>query len=144
MKRKVLVVAVLVVAVVAGAVTPVVARDAYGEAFPARQAEPVEPDTAPPFGSVAVQGVPLLAVVMGLVELAKAMGAEKRRLILISMGIGLVMGVAYMLSLGFPTDYAGWFGVAIYGLGLGLVASGLYKVGEGWARKSAVAHDNRQ
>jgi hypothetical protein len=142
-KQWAMVIVLLVLAVVGGVAVPVLAGDPYGGAYrgtksPARQAEPVEPGTAPPFGSVAVQGVPLLAVVMGLVEMAKAMGVEKKALTLVSMGIGLALGVAYMLSLGFPTDYAGWFGVAVYGLGLGLVASGLYKVGEGWARKASV------
>jgi len=73
-----------------------------------------------------VNGVPLIFVVMGLVELIKAFGVQGKALIASSFGIGLVVGLLYQLSLGTPADYAGWFGAALFGLALGLVASKVY------------------
>lgn len=73
-----------------------------------------------------VNGVPLIFVVMGLVELIKAFGVQGKALIASSFGIGLVVGLLYQLSLGTPADYAGWFGAAVFGLALGLVASKVY------------------
>jgi len=73
-----------------------------------------------------VNGVPLILVVMGLVELSKSFGAEGKVLTLISFLIGAVLGVLYQVSLGMPVGFAGWFGSAIFGLGLGLVASKVY------------------
>jgi hypothetical protein len=37
-----------------------------------------------------------------------------------------VFGLLYELSLGIPVTFAGWFGAAVFGLGLGVVTSGLY------------------
>ena len=73
-----------------------------------------------------VNGVPLIFVVMGLVELIKAFGVQGKALIASSFGIGLVVGLLYQLSLGTPADYAGWFGAAVFGLALGLVACKVY------------------
>ena len=73
-----------------------------------------------------VNGIPLIFVVMGLVELAKVFGASGKLLTGISVGIGLVLGVLYQISLGVPVDFAGWFGAAIYGIALGITASGVY------------------
>jgi len=73
-----------------------------------------------------VNGIPLLFVVMGLVELIKAFGVQGKALIASSFGIGLVVGLLYQLSLGTPADYAGWFGAVIFGLALGLVACKVY------------------
>ena len=73
-----------------------------------------------------VNGIPLIFVVMGLVELAKVFGASGKLLTGISVGIGLALGVLYQISLGVPVDFAGWFGAAIYGLALGITASGVY------------------
>ena len=73
-----------------------------------------------------VNGIPLLFVVMGLVELSKSFGAQGKALTAISFGIWLIVGLLYQLSLGTPADYAGWFGAAVFGLALGLVASKVY------------------
>ena len=73
-----------------------------------------------------INGIPLIFVVMGLVELAKVFGASGKALTGISTGIGLVLGILYQLSLGMPSDYAGWFGAVIYGIALGITASGVY------------------
>ena len=73
-----------------------------------------------------VNGIPLILVVMGLVEFAKSFGAKGKILSMISFGIGLILGVAYQISLGMPQGFAGWFGSAIFGLALGLVACKVY------------------
>ena len=73
-----------------------------------------------------VNGIPLLFVVMGLVELSKSFGAQGKALTAISFAIGLIIRLLYQLSLGMPADYAGWFGAAVFGLALGLVASKVY------------------
>ena len=73
-----------------------------------------------------VNGIPLVLVVMGLVELAKSFGAEGRLLTVISFLIGLVLGVLYQVSLGVPIGFTGWFAAVIFGLALGLVACKVY------------------
>jgi len=84
----------------------------------------------------AVQGIPLLFVVLGLVEWLKPYITEAKYLRLASMAIGLLLGGGYLLAtVGFPSDFAGWFSVVVYGLGVGVVASGIYDVGEGWLKK---------
>lgn len=47
-------------------------------------------------------------------------------LLVLSMAIGLILGVLYQISLGIPVDFAGWFGAVLYGLALGITASGVY------------------
>lgn len=73
-----------------------------------------------------VGGIPLLAVVLGLVQFVKGFGVEGNAAKAVSMIIGLLFGVGYMLTQAMPADFAGWFAVVVYGLGLGLVASGIY------------------
>ena len=73
-----------------------------------------------------VNGIPLIFVVMGLVELAKAFGAQGKLLTGLSFAIGLAVGVLYQLSLFMPANFAEWFGAVIFGLALGLVASKVY------------------
>lgn len=73
-----------------------------------------------------VAGLPLVLVVIGLVEWFKQLGIQGNTLRYVSMAIGLVIGIAYQISLSLPIDFAGWFAACIYGLGLGLVASGIY------------------
>jgi hypothetical protein len=85
-----------------------------------------------------VNGVPLIFVVMGLVELTKAFGASGKLLTGLSMAIGLILGVLYQISLGIPVDFAGWFGAVLYGLALGITASGVYNA----IRNAANPYDN--
>lgn len=79
------------------------------------------------FSTLLVSGIPLVVVIFGLIEFIKSLGAGGKLLTIISMLLGVVFGFAYQLSLAMPTGFAGWFGVAVFGLGLGLVASGFYK-----------------
>lgn len=80
------------------------------------------------FIDVAVAGIPLLFVVLGLVEWLKRVGLAGNGLLVASLVIGLVLGGGYQLTQGIPVDFAGWFAVMVYGLALGLVASGVYEV----------------
>ena len=73
-----------------------------------------------------INGVPLIFVVMGLVELTKSVGLTGKWLTVASFGIGLVIGIVYQLSLAIPVDFSGWIGAVFFGLGLGLVASKVY------------------
>jgi hypothetical protein len=73
-----------------------------------------------------VNGIPLILVVMGLVELSKSFGAEGKILTAISFVIGLVLGILYQVSLGMPVGFAGWFGSVVFGVALGLMASKVY------------------
>lgn len=81
------------------------------------------------FSQAIVNGIPLILVIWGLVAFVKVMGVTGPWLTVISMGMGLALGIAYQVSTGgLPVDFPGWFGALIYGLGLGIVASGLYDV----------------
>ena len=74
-----------------------------------------------------VGGIPLVAVVFGLVEFVKNFGLKGRWLTIVSMLLGLLFGVSYQIAnAGVPASFAGWFAVAVFGLVLGLMASGLY------------------
>ena len=77
-----------------------------------------------------VAGLPLVLVVLGLVEWVKRLGLAGKAVVIVSMAIGLALGLAYQVSIAVPIDFAGWFSAAVYGIGLGLVASGIYDVGK--------------
>lgn len=81
------------------------------------------------FSGAVVNGIPLLVVIVGLVEFAKKFGLKGNGNIALSMGLGVVFGVLYQLStVGIPVDLSDYFGVALYGLVLGLTSCGLYDV----------------
>jgi hypothetical protein len=78
------------------------------------------------FSSYVVAGVPLVFVVLGLVEFVKRLGLEGNWLIVVSVLIGVGLGIGYQCSIAVPVGFSGWFGVVIFGVALGLVASGIY------------------
>lgn len=78
------------------------------------------------FENVAVAGIPLLAIVIGLVQFIKQFGLSGNIVRVVSMVVGLLLGIGYQCSIAVPADFAGWFSVGVFGVGLGLVASGLY------------------
>lgn len=80
------------------------------------------------FEEIVVAGIPLLFVVLGLVQFVKQFGLEGNVVKAVSMGIGLLLGIGYQFSLAAPVDFAGWFSAIVFGLGLGIVASGVYEV----------------
>ncbi len=72
-----------------------------------------------------VGGIVLLPIVFGLVEFVKKLKVEGNILTFISMGIGTLLGGLYQLVQLHP-EYVPYFGVLVYGLGVGLAACGLY------------------
>lgn len=82
----------------------------------------------PEFLDVAVNGVPLALVVMGLTFLYGKFGASGNLQLGLSFATGLLFGVGYMLALsGVPVDFAGWFGVIVFGVAMGLLPAGIYE-----------------
>jgi len=78
------------------------------------------------FSTAIVNGIPLVLVVIGLVELLKKFGVSGNWLVGASVLFGICFGISYQLSIAIPVDFAGWFAAGVYGIGLGLVASGAY------------------
>ena len=78
------------------------------------------------FDTIVVAGIPLMLIVLGLVQFIKGFGVTGNQVKALSLSVGLVLGVGYQFSIAAPADFAGWFAVVVFGLGLGLVASGLY------------------
>ena len=88
------------------------------------------------FSSAVVAGIPLLLVILGLVSFLKTWGVEGKWLTLASLLLGVLFGVLYQMSIKTPVDFPGWFAVVVYGLGLGLVTSGLYDQVKEWTSKT--------
>jgi len=97
----------------------------------------------PNFAKAAVVGaVPLMFVVLGLVEWFKrfkrkdgSQAITGNTLILVSMVIGLLFGVGYMVtqerppaSLDVYVLFVYWFMALVFGLAIGLISSGVYDI----------------
>ncbi len=84
------------------------------------------------FFEAAAENAPfVIAVVLGLVTFYGKVGVSGKAQLFSSLATGLVIGSLFMCAaLGFPSDFTGWFEVVIYGLGMGLLASGVYEVGK--------------
>lgn len=67
----------------------------------------------------------VLAMIAGIVEAAKKIGVKGNACLALSMGLGMVFGVALQLAEMYPA-ISPWVQVAVYGVLLGLAASGLY------------------
>lgn len=80
------------------------------------------------FKDAVVAGVPLLVVVIGLVQYIKGFGLSGVAVKVLSLLVGTLLGIGYKFSTVPPVDFAGWFAALIFGLALGLVASGVYEV----------------
>jgi hypothetical protein len=77
-----------------------------------------------------IAGLPLIGIVMAIVEWFKKFGVTGNWSILVSMLAGIGMGVGYQFATTPPVVFADWFTMFIYGLVLGLTASGVYDVGK--------------
>jgi len=80
------------------------------------------------FTNAVVAGIPLLLVVLGLVQFIKGFGLAGNTVKIVSLVVGLVLGIGYQFSIAVPVGFAEWFSAVIFGLALGLVASGVYEV----------------
>jgi len=79
------------------------------------------------FSDAIVNGIPIVMLIAGLVAFAKTMGVQGKNLTVLSIGLGFVFGAAYQISEhGVPVGFSGWFGLVVYGLGLGVGTSGMY------------------
>lgn len=79
------------------------------------------------FISASTSGVPILFVVLALVFAGKRLGVAGRGLTALALVLGLGLGVGYQLAVvGVPAEFAGWFAVGVFGLGLGGLASLTY------------------
>lgn len=80
------------------------------------------------FADASVQGIPLMVVVFGLVELLKSLGVSGNSLRIASAIAGLILGVAYQIAT-VPAALSGFssiFAVVVYGLALGIFTSVTY------------------
>jgi hypothetical protein len=72
-------------------------------------------------------GVPIIFVVIGVVTLMRKLGVTGKGLLIASMVWGTGIGVCYQIAVNnIPNNFGGWFGYAIYGMGIGLLASLFY------------------
>lgn len=78
------------------------------------------------FENATVAGIPLLVFVLAFVQWIKSLGVSGVYARVTSMAIGLALGIGYQLTISTPADFAGWFGAVVFGLALGLGASGVY------------------
>lgn len=86
------------------------------------------------FTTYLIYGVPVLAIIMGLVKLAREQGLPSKYAPLLSIALGVILGcaVAYQNH----TDYVAG---AVIGLVAGLSASGLYDAAKFNAPQDAAA-----
>lgn len=95
----------------------------------------------PVYAEAAVQGVPLLFVVSGLVMFWGKLGLTGKAQLVSALLTGLGVGVVYMVmtvapaSGGFLPVFTYWASNVFYGLGLGLVAVGIYEANKAAAAK---------
>ena len=78
----------------------------------------------------------LLPVVMALVTYWGKLGVTGNWQLVSSMATGLVLGGFVMYIQTLPTDLIGWSATGLFGLVLGLAASGVYEVGKDLLDKS--------
>jgi hypothetical protein len=77
--------------------------------------------------SLLVGSIPLVVIIFGLVEFIKSMGLTGRILTVLSMIVGILLGLGYHVAInGIPAGFSGWFIAVCFGLAMGLVASGFY------------------
>lgn len=80
------------------------------------------------FSTLLVGGVPLMLVVFGIVEFSKSLGLKGAWLTVVSLVLGMVFGICYQIATkGVPIDFPTWFSAVVFGLAIGLTASGFYK-----------------
>ena len=73
-----------------------------------------------------IGGVPLVALIVALVELAKqTLGMESRFAPVLAVGLGMLLAVGIQVSQLFPV-FGTWFQVVVLGMVAGLLACGIY------------------
>jgi hypothetical protein len=124
---------VLLVLVMAGMTAGAVGASAAPAEVQGSALQDAEPGLADFFEvlttATVANGVPVILVVLGLTQLTEKLGVKGRWQLLAAVMIGLIFGAGYQLTVAVPADVAGWFGVVIFGIAMGLAASGIYEVG---------------
>ena len=82
------------------------------------------------FTNALINGISLFWLVMALVTLWGKFGATGKVQLASSLGTGLVIGTLYQASLKPLITWVDWFGAIIYGVALGLTATGVYETGK--------------
>ena len=77
------------------------------------------------FSQIVINGVPLMVLIVGIVQFSKELGLRAPWLRVLAAALGLLLGLASQLAAGIPADFAGWLGVVVFGLAVGIAASGL-------------------
>jgi hypothetical protein len=91
------------------------------------------------FQAIPENAVIVVLIVLGLVTFLGKLGVRGKWQLISGMLIGIAFGGAFMIAaLGVPMSFAGWFSVIMYGLMLGLTASGVYEAGKDLIAKGLV------
>jgi uncharacterized membrane protein HdeD (DUF308 family) len=77
------------------------------------------------FDPFVIDPAALMALIFGLVEFAKQLGASGNALRWLSMLIGILLAVVFQLRSLYP-QAAPWIDIAFFGLAAGLAASGVF------------------
>ncbi len=85
-------------------------------------------ETAKQLMGAVVDGIPLMLVIVALVEFAKQFGLAGKACLAVAMGLGALFGIAYKLQFGLPSTFAGWFAAIVFGIAMGLAASGTFEL----------------
>ena len=80
----------------------------------------------------------LVPVIIGLTQFAKEFGITGKWSRLFGLVLGLVLGIFYKISQAVPASLGEWLFCVIYGLALGMTASGIYDFGRQLADESSV------
>ncbi len=92
------------------------------------------------YKAMITQALELAPIVMVLVAILKgAIGLRGKALTISSLVVGMVLGGASQYALQPPQDFSGWFVLVVYGLVVGAMASGAYKLADRWTGKQSPA-----
>ena len=80
-----------------------------------------------------IDGVSVVLLIVGLVELVKKLGLKGNVLTLVSVVIGILVGVGFKAYGMFP-NMQPWIELVVSGVAFGLAATGLYDLTKNFAR----------
>lgn len=84
------------------------------------------------YASMAIAGVAILPLILGLVEFAKKFGLQGNGCVALAMVLGIVFaGLGYAIESGaLPEGAMFWVNMGVVGLSVGLASAGLYDLGK--------------